>query len=138
MSTRRKVALTVLVWVAAAALAVLPNIWPWYLHQLPYIDQPPVVRNRVVVVRDPDQERGMEVRRTVAEDKGYVCWAWWRTDDKPGHHRCMLASAHQGLHECCCGAQIYDFGAGRDKVRAKLGKGECILTAAVTRAGTGT
>ena len=82
--------------------------------------------------------RGMEVRRAVAEDKGYVCWAWWRTDDKPGHHRCMLPSGHPGLHECCCGAQIYDFGAGRDKVRAKLGKGECILTAAVTRAGTGT
>ena len=34
---------------------------------------------------------------------GFLCWAWWRTDDKPGHHRCILHGSHEE-HECCCGA----------------------------------
>ena len=40
MSTRRTVTLIALVWIAAAGLMVLPYVWPWYRHQMPWIDQP--------------------------------------------------------------------------------------------------
>lgn len=44
----------------------------------------------------------------VALGDSHPCWAWWRTSDKPGHHRCSLRGDHDGLCECCCGARTAD------------------------------
>jgi hypothetical protein len=50
-----------------------------------------------------------QVRAEAGQDD--LCRAWWRTDDKPGHHRCRLRR-HNGDHECCCGATAASLPAG--------------------------
>ena len=73
----------------------------------------------------PEQDQAWRDMVALGQEiQGADCWAWWEDAGEHGHHRCTLRDGHQESCRCCCDATAAD---ARDKIRARMTAGECIV-----------